>query len=194
MKRYVLVFVAGALVAAACSSSSDSQVASIDEIIPDSAKVVQDDSVANEEIILEFSQCMRDNGTPDFEDPIIGEDGSIEFKFGDQGAGTSEEREAMREAFDACQDSLEGFAFGPDSFDRAEIEDTLYEFAVCMRDEGIDVPDPDFSAMFSGGGGGGGDGGPFGGALDRDDPEVMAALVACRDVFGGSFRLGGGNG
>ena len=191
MKKLALAFLAISLVAAACSSGGDSEVASLDNSTDAVASDEVDDSV-NEEVILEFSQCMRDNGAEDFEDPIIGPDGEIEFKLGSQGQGTQEEREAMRSAFDACQDTLAGFAFGPGSIDRAEIEDTLYEFAVCMREQGIDVPDPDFSSLLSGEGGGGGN--PFGDAFDRDDPATLAAIEACRDVFGGSFRLGGGNG
>ena len=190
MKRYAFTFVAVALVAAACSSGPDTGVASLEDAFPDTSVAV-DDTAENEEIILEFSQCMRDNGAEDFQDPVVGEDGSIEFEFGNRGAGTAEDREAMSAAFEACQDTLDGFAIGPDTFDRAEIEDTLYEFAVCMREQGIDVPDPDLSAMFQGGASGGR---PFGDALDRDDPEVMAAIDACRDVFGGSLRLGGGGG
>ena len=191
MRRLALVFLTVSLVAAACSSGGDSQVASLESSTDTAASDDVDGSV-NEEVILEFSQCMRDNGAEDFEDPIIGPDGEIEFKLGSRGQGTQEERESMRAAFDACQETLEGFALGPGSIDRAEIEDKLYEFAVCMREQGIDVPDPDFSSLLSGEGGGGGN--PFGAALDRDDPETLAALETCRDVFGGSLRLGGGNG
>jgi hypothetical protein len=190
MKKLALAFLAISLVAAACSSSDDSEVASL-EGTTDSTTIAADDGSSNEEVILEFSQCMRDNGAEDFEDPIIGPDGEIEFQFGGQGQGTSEDRETMRSAFEACQDTLGGFAFGPGSIDRAEIEDTLYEFAVCMREEGIDVPDPDFSNLLSEEGG---RGGPFGDAFDADDPEVLAAIEVCSEVFGGSFRFGGGGG
>jgi len=188
MKKLALAFVAFALVAAACSSADDAQVASIENTTDTVPSDAADNRAANEEIILEFSQCMRDNGAEDFEDPIIGPDGEIEFKLGSQGQGTPEERESMRTAFEACQETLAGFAFGPGSIDRSAIEDTLYEFAVCMRDEGIDIPDPDFSNLLSG------EGGPFGDSVDRDDPEFLSALESCRDVFGGSFRLGGGGG
>jgi hypothetical protein len=192
MRKFALTFLAISLVAAACSASNDSQVASLDATTETVAGDAVDDS-ANEEIILEFSQCMRDNGAEDFEDPLIGPDGEIEFKLGSQGEDTPEQREEMRAAFDACQDTLEGFAFGPGSIDRSEIEDTLYEFAVCMREQGIDVPDPDFSSLLSGEGGGGVVN-IFGDAFDREDAATQAALEACRDVFGGSLRLGGGAG
>ena len=195
MRRLALAFLAVSLVAAACSSGSDSQVASLEDatVSDDVAAAEVDADAANEDAILEFSQCMRDEGIDGFEDPDIGEDGTIEFKLGGRVEDPEADRDTMRAAFEACQDHLEGLAFGPGSIDRSEIEDTLVEFAVCMREHGVDMPDPDFSA-FGPGGGGEGEGGIFGGAIDPDDPSVAAALEACEEVFGGSLRLGGPGG
>ena len=197
MKKLVLIFSAFVLVLAACSSDSGSQVASLEDaaVSDDGAVAEVDTDVANEEAILEFSQCMRDEGIVGFEDPDIGEDGTIEFKLGGRTDDAEADRDTMRAAFEACQDHLEGLAFGPGSIDRSEIEDTLVEFAVCMREHGVDMPDPDFSSFGPGSGGGGeGEGDIFGGAIDLDDPNVAAALEACEEVFGGSLRLGGPGG
>ena len=197
MRRLALAFLAVSLVAAACSSGSDSQVASLEDATAsdDVAAAEVDTDAANEDAILEFSQCMRDEGIDGFEDPDIGEDGTIEFKLGGRVEDAEVDRDTMRAAFEACQDHLEGLAFGPGAFDRAEIEDTLLEFAVCMREHGVDMPDPDFSNFGPGSGGeGGGEGGIFGGAIDLDDPGVEEALEACEEVFGGSLRLGGPGG
>lgn len=197
MKKLVLVFSAFVLVLGACSSDSDSQVASLDDanVSGDATVGEVDAAAANEEAILEFSQCMRDEGIDDFEDPEIGEDGAIEFKFGGRVEDPEADRDTMREAFEACQDHLEGLAFGPGSIDRTEIEDTLLEFAACMRDHDVDMPDPDFSSFGLGGSGEGeGEGGIFGGAMNLDDPIVAAALEECEEVFGGSLRLGGPGG
>jgi hypothetical protein len=192
MKRTLIVLSAFALVLAACSSDGGSDVASLEELVPDLAVVTDDASseAVDEDSILEFAQCMRDNGVEDFEDPDIGADGSVGFGF--RGAGAEVDRETLRAAFEACQENLGGLAFGPGSVDRSEIEDTLYEFAVCMRENGFDMPDPDFSSLLEGPGGGEGGGGPFGGAFDADDPAFTSALEACEDVFGGSLRFGGG--
>jgi hypothetical protein len=192
MKRTLIVLSAFALVLAACSSDGGSNVASLEELVPDLAVVTDDASseAVDEDSILEFAQCMRDNGVEDFEDPDIGTDGSVGFGF--RGAGAEVDRDTLRAAFEACQEHLGGLAFGPGSVDRSEIEDTLYEFAVCMRENGFDMPDPDFSNLLQGPGGGEGGGGPFGGAFDPDDPAFTSALEACEDVFGGSLRFGGG--
>jgi hypothetical protein len=192
MKRTLVILSAFALVLAACSSDGGSDVASLEEVTADIAAEIEDASpeAFDEESILEFAQCMRDNGVEDFEDPDIGADGSVGFGFRDLGADV--DRETMRGAFEACQDAIGGISFGPGSFDRSGIEDTLYEFAVCMRDNGYDMPDPDFSNLLQGEGGGQGGGGPFGEGFDPEDPTFTSALEACQDVFGGSLRFGGG--
>jgi hypothetical protein len=188
------MFIAFVLVLAACSSDDGSQVASLEDAAGSGDATAEeiDDDVADQEAILEFSQCIRDNGVEEFEDPVIGADGSIEFSFGGRSDDPEGDRDAMSEAFEACQEHLDGLAFGPGSVDLTEIEDTMLEFAICMRENGVDMPDPDFSNLGLGGGdAGSGDGDIFGGAIDLDDPKVEAALEACREVFGGSLRFGG---
>ena len=140
--------------------------------------------------LVAFAQCMRDNGIEEFEDPDFAADGSLDFRRG-QGQISTVDPETMRAAFEACQEHLEGLAFGPGSIDRSEIEDSLVEFAACMRDPERgnlpDFPDPDLSNLGPGNGPGGG---PFGGEFSFQDPAVQEALEACQEVFGG-FRFGG---
>lgn len=194
MKRTLIVLSAFALVLAACSSDGGSEVASLEDLAPDLAVVTDDASpeAVDEDSILAFAQCMRDNGIEDFEDPDIGADGSVGFRFGGAVQDSEADRDTIRAAFEACQEHLGGLSFGPGSRDRSEIEDTLYEFAVCMRENGFDMPDPDFSSLLEGPGDGEGGEGPFGGAFDADDPAFTSALEACEDVFGGGLRFGGG--
>lgn len=200
MKRLIILLAMLALVATACSSSEDAGVASLDS--SDATETVsveqpEDVSSSNEEAVLEFSQCMRDEGLDGFEDPVINADGSIDFKMRDLMDSTTADREEVRAVFEACQDHLEGFAFGPGSIDRGEIEDQLYEFAVCMRENGYDMPDPDLS--FTPGEGGGGEeeggGGVYGGALDPDDPAFQTAMESCEYIFAdGIGRVPGSGG
>ncbi len=51
----------------------------------------------------------------------------------------------------------------------------MLEYARCMRDEGVDMPDPDFSQ------GGGFIG--MGGDVDPDDPDFRAADEVCRSIL-----------
>jgi hypothetical protein len=194
MKRTLIVLSALALIISACSSGGGSEVASLEELISDVGADVEDVSSEgiDEDSVLEFAQCMRDNGIEEFEDPDIGADGSVAFGFRDLGGDV--DRETVRAAFEACQEHLGGISFGPGSVDRSDIEDTLYQFAVCMRDNGYDMPDPDFSRLLGDGGEGQGGGGPFGEGFDREDPAFTSALAACEDVFSGGLRFGGGPG
>ncbi|MDJ0792019.1 MAG: hypothetical protein QNJ71_08985 [Acidimicrobiia bacterium] len=183
MKRIFALIAGLALVVAACSSSSDDGVATLED---GGAPLESAENVAaegtDEEALLAFGACMRENGIPDFPDPVLNADGSVDFGVGndpDPFPGVSDE--VVEEAVTTCIDLLEGVAFGPGGvdFDLTEIEDRFVEFAACMRERGIDIDDPDFSALAPGG-----DGGlnPFDG-VDFEDPEVLAALEECQGIF-----------
>ena len=198
----------GALVAAAAflgAACGDSETASSAPVIvvESSGAGNTDDSTASaadnddassigteEEQALEFAQCLRDEGI-DFPDPVVNADGSIDFLGGVRGAEGEGPRDnpGFEDAINTCGDVLEGASFLPDQDDRTEMEDTFLEAAQCLRDNGLDVPDPDFSA-----GPGNGGGGPFGPDFDPDDPATIAAIDACEDVFTnlGAGRGGGG--
>ena len=188
MRKTLIGIVALALLLAACGGSNAGGVASLDDSNTES--VEQADTEDNfEETVLAFSACLRENGVEDFVDPEFNADGSISL--GGEFRGSEADQETMQAAFEACSSHLEGIAFGRGSIDFTEIEDRLVEFASCMRDNGFDMPDPDFSTLGQGGPGqGGGNGGPFGGEIDPEDPAFQEALAACEHIFEG-FRIGG---
>jgi hypothetical protein len=198
MNRVLISIVAFALLVAACGGSDSEGVASLDATETTTAQDVSADAaVSDEDALLEFSACLRENGIEDFEDPTINADGVPEFNL--RSLGGEHDREEMQAAFEACQDDLEGIAFGPGSVDLTEVEDTLVEFSACMRDNGYDMPDPDLANFGSGEGGEGG--GLFGGELDRNDPDFISAMGECQYLFenlsfgrGGGPAGGGGNG
>ncbi len=195
MKKLMIGLAAVAVFVAACSSSGGDAVASLDDAasvgaIADDAATDATNEGTDEESILAFAACMRENGIEEFEDPNFNADGSLEFGFRGQAQNGDIDQDTIRAAFQACQSHLEGLAFGPGSIDRSEIEDNLVEFAACMRKNGYDIPDPDFSSFGQGQGQGGGGGGPFGGDIDPNDPSFQSALEACEDIFGG-VRFGG---
>jgi hypothetical protein len=155
---------------------------------------VDDATVDQEEAMLSFAACMRDNGV-EIDDPTVDSEGSLHFG-GLRGAAQQGEvdREEMQAAMQVCGELLEGFSLGRGGgdFDPTELQDTLVEYAACMRDNGYDMPDPDFSNFGSGAGEPGqGGSGPFG-AIDPGDPDFAAAQEACGDVLGGLRAPGGG--
>lgn len=199
MKRVLISMVAFALLVAACGGTESDGVASLEATETTVAQeAASDAAVSDEDTLLEFSACIRENGIEDFEDPTMSADGVPEFNL--RSVEGDHTREEMQEAFEACQVHLEGLAFGPGSIDLTEMEDTLVEFSACMRDNGYDMPDPDLSNFGSGGGGGQEGGGIFGGSLDPSDPTFVSAVAECEEIFenltfgrGGGPGRGGGN-
>ena len=196
-QRVFMLLVVG-LIAASCSSGDGEGVASL-AAPEDSADLpvivddVDDAPVDQEQAMLSFAACMRSNGV-EIDDPTVDSDGNVQFG-GLRSAGQQGEvdREEIRAAVEVCGDFLEGFALGRGGgdFDPTELQDTLVEYAACMRDNGYDMPDPDFSNFGPGAGEPGqGGGGPFG-DIDPGDSDFVAAQEACGDVLGGLRAPGG---
>ena len=166
-----------ALIVAACSTGDDaSDVATLTRI--DNSSVVEAvDSVDDEQALIEFSACMRDQGV-DFPDPIVDSDGYPRFDFA---SPEDIDRDALFEAGEACRDYLEGVVLGLADFDTAEFNDTFLEYATCMRENGFEkIPDRiDIVAMMQG------EEIP----IDPTDPDFIAADEQCRDIFA-EFRAG----
>ncbi|PSL56309.1 hypothetical protein B0I31_10358 [Saccharothrix carnea] len=118
-------------------------------------------AMSQEERSREFAKCMRDNGV-DVPDP---EPGGKSGGFGKVDR-TDPDFDRAREA---CR------AFLPGGGDLSELDpeklEQLRVFAQCMRDNGVDVPDPDPN------------GGKLSGlgSIDRNSPAFRAALDACRE-------------
>jgi len=209
MKRRITALVLLlALAAAACGLDSadggDEGLATLSQSAADSDVALASDEgradaeLDSEEAILAFTECLRDEGL-DVPDPEFDDGGNLRLRsLFEAGEQVDISREEMREGFDACSEYLEGIAQQFDRSDRAEMEDRLYVYASCMRDNGYDMADPDFSIERmpgvgggSGDGGGGLGGGPFAG-IDFSDPEFVTANAACQDIFGGTFMPGSG--
>ena len=137
-------------------------------------------SVDPEDALAEFAECMRENGVEDFEDPVVDEDGRIQIGFGGGGEPPSEaEQQEMQDAMQECQELLPR-GEGPGEIseeDQAAMQDALLDYARCMRDHGIDMPDPEFS------GDGGGSFVRIGEGVDPNDPDFRAADEACRPII-----------
>jgi hypothetical protein len=178
------------LVAACSGGSTTPSVASLDDGSTETtATTVAGASQADQEqAALEFAQCMRDHGV-DMPDPTVDGDGNIRMTPPDFGEDGPPEgfMETARAAAEACGELLEGIGFGFSPEDQAELEDQLLEFTSCMRDHGIDMPDPNFNGTP-------GEGGGFIGRIDPNDPDFQAAFEECRGAFegGGLVPFGGG--
>jgi hypothetical protein len=190
--------VLAAVVVAACAGSPAPSVATLagsDATPAPGASATPAASLSPEDAMLAFAECMRDHGI-DMPDPVIvgtgsavggvfqgsaGVDGSSE----DPGPARPDPKE-IEAASEACRQYLPGPAEGAPQL-TTEQQDAMLAFAKCMRDHGIDMPDP----VFGQGGGfsiqvGGGDGGPgtnASGGPDPFSPEFQAAQEACGEIL-----------
>ena len=191
--RSLLVLLAVATVLAACSGpgAQPSGVATLGSPSPAAAaSTAPQSSLDPEEAALAFAECMREHGV-DMPDPQVGANGQVNVTIG-RGEGEPIDRATMQAAQEACQGLLEG-ALGEPQELTAEEKDAMLAFAQCMRDHGIDMPDP----QFEGGGAvsiGGGPGECDGPAFDPRSSAFQEAEEACRDELGDFGRGGNGPG
>jgi hypothetical protein len=117
---------------------------------------------------VRYSRCMREHGI-DMPDPGADEQMRIEI----------DDPDAWQEAEEECRPILEeivGTFEPPSEEEQARMREQALEFAKCMREHGVDMPDPQFSD----------DGGVTitadegePGALGPDDDDFQAAAEEC---------------
>lgn len=103
--------------------------------------------LTDEDIVTNFTVCMRDYGF-NIPDPELNADGSINWgPLKEAISSDPEYQKRSNQAFDDCLPLLERFTdSGEDSKeDEIELQDKMLEFSQCLRDNGLDVSDPDFS-------------------------------------------------
>jgi hypothetical protein len=137
-------------------------------------------SADNNDAQLAFAKCMRDNGVPNFPDPVADSDGNLQFdRSGLQGI----DQTTIQKGLDACQDLLPAGS-QPGGGNQQEFQDNVLAFTRCLRDNGITVDDPQFDS---------GNGIPESlQNLDQNDPKVAAAAEACQSELGSLAPGGGG--
>lgn len=202
-RRLLKLFAAPALALAlaACSTPSSAGVATLGDGADAEADKAPDTNDAEAEM-QKWTECMRENGV-DIPDATVDEDGGFQITRrvdsgdGPPSGGAVRLSEDFEKAITECGDPPRIAGAGPSEEDLEEMQENALELSQCMRDEGIeDFPDPDFSR--SGPGAGAGVrvtvGGPFGGEIDMEDPEVQAAFEKCARENGGDgpVRIGGG--
>jgi hypothetical protein len=130
--------------------------------------------------MLNFARCMRQHGI-NMEDPKFDERGGVTIQAG--GKGTTPEQQ--RAAEQACAKYQRQIEPPPMSGEQQEkFKQAALANAKCMRDHGIDMPDPQF-----------GDNGTvqqrIGEGIKPTDPKFQAAMKACAPKGG---LIGGGPG
>jgi hypothetical protein len=94
-----------------------------------------------QEAALEFAKCMREHGV-DMPDPEVDSKGRIRVTIGNRGSkGNPPDPKKLEAAQQACGNLLGGGGEGPGKLD-PKAQDAMLAFARCMREHGIDMPDP----------------------------------------------------
>ncbi len=140
-----------------------------------------DEEADREEQLRDFAQCMRDHGV-DLPDPQPGTGVSGLAPWAEVLSGDDP---TVQAAFEACQSRLPNGG-EPPQLNPEQLE-VYRNFAGCMRENGIDLPDPaadgtlQLRAFLAAG-------------IDPEDPVFQAAFEACRSTLTGLLGapLGGG--
>ena len=175
MKRASFLIVL-ALVVAACGGADEPAggVASLEDGTVDLSTTTATPTTADE-ALLEFSQCMRDEGIP-LPDIAVDADGApiLDPALLDTIDVQSDE---FNDAFETCQPILaasQAFNVDIDPELQALIMDQLFEFAQCMRDNGFDdFPDPNEISA-------GGPPFPISVFAQFNDPDFEASIEECQ--------------
>jgi hypothetical protein len=165
-KRWIVALMVVAATSAACGGGDDGSASGGEAAAaPDEA----------EQELLAFAQCMRDNGI-DMPDPEPG-GGIVALETAPADGGPSDAD--FQRAEEACSHLLpEGM--GPTDEKQTELQDAFLAFTECMRDNGIEMPDPEFED----GGGFSVEIGDEGGAgPDFEDPKFQAAQKKCSHLL-----------
>lgn len=207
-----LVAVVGLTAACERRKDPDVEVASLDTAAKQKADENEEDSGSGDgagdateeerqDAMLEFAACMREHGV-DMPDPEMSADGGVRIavEAGSAGAARggpdSAEMEKMEAANEACEPIMEGVFGEPEPMspeDQAKFRDEQLAYAKCMREHGVDMPDPEIS--FEGGktridmaGGGGA-------PIDPESTTFQDANEACGAMLGeGRIAVAGGPG
>jgi hypothetical protein len=172
----LLAAVGAALALGACGSSDDGGS-------PKGGSSRQDKAF---EGALKFSKCMRDHGV-DFPDPQRVGSGGIKIT----GRNINPNDPKTKSAQTACQKYMQiGGGETVDPARRAKLQESALNFARCMREHGVNMPDPKLGkgglTFQAGPGSGGGNSGPgkgLGGA-NPESPKFKAANEACSHFLG----------
>ncbi|TMR92019.1 hypothetical protein [Nonomuraea basaltis] len=166
MRRTLIATTLLAALAAGCGSQpSQTGVASVSLNSPQpSASATPSTSADPQEQGRKFAQCMREHGVP-MEDPDPDGGGGLNV------IDENIDQKKLREATEACR------VYAP-FLDRKELKpeevEQMRQFAQCMRENGVDMPDPNPDGTLGSSGGG---------TFKRDDPMFQKAFETCRDKF-----------
>lgn len=172
-----LALVSSVLTGCAASGGDDGGVATLQDGASErSSEPSKRPSADPQEAMLAFTKCMREEGI-DVPDPKSGV-GMVIDKNSDINPGSAEFQAAEKTCAPLLDEAMAQTREEIDPEEEARMQEAMLEFAQCMRDEGIDFPDPETAANGVTRVGPGSD-------VDPNDPAVAAASAKCSDRLPG---------
>jgi hypothetical protein len=163
----------------------------------DTGKVRDDEPTEAErqEAFRKYARCMREHGV-DMPDPQFDGDGGVMIDGAAAGESAAQAPEQFEAADEACRKHLDGAIDGRreemDPQAEQEMQAQALAFATCMREHGVDMPDPQFGS--EGRGFTVSLGSPDGGGIDPNDPTFQDAQETCSEEVGMDLPRGGKGG
>jgi len=152
-------------------AAASAQVATLGSPVPEESAAPASPVPDGQEALLAWAACMRENGV-DMDDPQFGVDGELTGGLGKGGKGSDADAkdETYQLATEACSDQLTTFKAPPDPEQQVEQAEQLLAWTACMREQGVDMPDPNPDGSFA----------TYDWKLDLKSAEYTAANEACR--------------
>lgn len=177
MRYVILLCLAGAAISlSACGGTSSTNTGA--------GSTSPQDTAASNSKALQFAQCMRSHGVPNFPDPS---GGRIDLQVQKSPGGTTVNGvqvygPAFQSAIKSCQSYLPNGGH-PTAAQTAKAKTQALAMARCMRSHGVpNFPDPQFQT-----GPNGGVGVRIGGAgINPNSPAFQTAQKDCGSIFGGA--------
>jgi hypothetical protein len=178
---------ASALTLSACGSSSSG--GGVVSLAGGSATAAPSPTAsgAAEQDALKYVECLRGQGL-DIPDPTVDAKGNLTFGRPPGGTGSGGgagggggggfDRDKFTAAQKVCGPLPASLTNSFTGGNQAQFQDNLLKFAKCMRGQGIDMADPDFSKGMNPS--------TLFGDLDQNDPKVIAAGKVCQKYFTGT--------
>ena len=173
--RSIGLFVVLVVLAAAMGAAASAQVATLGSPAPEASEVPASPAPDGQQALLDWAACMREQGIA-MDDPVFGLDGELLGGLGKGGEGTKVDikSEQYTAANETCADLLTAFKAQPDPEQEAEQAELRLDWATCMREQGIDMPDPNADGSYA----------DYDWKLDVKGEEYMAADEVCRELTG----------
>lgn len=148
---FSVLFFTSACLSSASSDVGVARVVDSTSELPIESKAQYSDTSENtdEKAATLFASCMRDKGF-DISDPELNSDGTVRwgnFKESLNEGGFNLKNDKGSDAYEECSPLLERITLADEkkAEDEIEMQDKLLTFAQCLRDNGLEVDDPDFS-------------------------------------------------